>query len=340
MKRFLLMALLAGSPAFANDRAEGEARLAALSAQVVVALQTIELRPEGMECVSTVGPESPMYLTVLPSARLICRWDEAGEGKEAQVGLILSPAASAQLQSEITETQKALEADRLTADRVRVYGLPVARAMRTELLVTAAPSPLIAGFAESGGRRAFGAVDGMDDLAETLGGLDVAAVEGLPVVAKYQAALADHRALLTAQRQDLALMFPPTVNEIDPARMMSGGLGADTEFFGSQPLVQADVRQGGVMMLVTLTTSTFALEAAAEEGRFTEGAVNGDVSRGGVYHDRGRVKVYLGEKALTALIDGRGMLMLDVAEVEDGADPLAAMEAVLAGIAAHDFSDF
>ena len=50
--------------------------------------------------------------------------------------------------------------------------------------------------------------------------------------------------------------------------------------------------------------------------------------------------LYLADKGLTALIDGRGTLVLDVTVTEAGADRVAAMETVLAGIAANDFSGY
>jgi hypothetical protein len=340
MKRFLLMALLAGSPAFANDRAEGEARLAALSAQISAVLGAVVVQPAGMVCETADSAESAMTRAVLPSAWLTCRWEEAAEMQEASVALAFSPELSAQMQVLIDTAGQMQQAGTMSSDRVKVIDLPNGPVVRMAMKIIAVPSPKTVILGETDMLRPLDAPDAMDDLAETLGGLDLGALDGSAVATEYLATMADHRALLTAQRLVLAAMFPATVDGVDPARMLPPDQYPDLRFFGAEPLVQADVVQGGVGMLVTLTTSTFALEAAAEEGRFTDAAVNGDVSRGGVYHDRGRVKVYLGEKALTALIDGRGMLMLDVAEVDEGADPVAAMEAVLAGIAANDFSDY
>ena len=59
-----------------------------------------------------------------------------------------------------------------------------------------------------------------------------------------------------------------------------------------------------------------------------------------MFDDRGRVQLYLGENRLTALIDGRAMLILYVPDEVEGTDPVAAMEAALAAIAANDFSDY
>ncbi|MFZ1468200.1 MAG: hypothetical protein WAT09_04390 [Paracoccaceae bacterium] len=340
MKRLFFLALLVCGPAFANDRADSEAKLAALSDQVIALLQTVEVNPDGIVCSTGKATQSPMYLTVLPTAQLICRWGKADEETEVTVGIMLSPSGVVLLQDEVAKTQKLLEAHTLDADQFWVFGLPVARGLRTSIRVIAVPSPKVAIIAVPTKMPTLATADVLDPLAETLVGLNVAEIERQRPFNAYLAALADHRTLLTGHRLKLAAMFPPTVNAVDPARIIPAQHYPDVSFFGFEPLVQADMLEAGVNISVTLSTSSFALEAAAEEGRFTRAEVNGSVNPRGIYHDRGRVKVYLGADGLTALIDGRATLMLDVLEVETGADPVAALEAVLAHFAANDFSDY
>ena len=134
-------------------------------------------------------------------------------------------------------------------------------------------------------------------------------------------------------------MLPLAVDGRDPAARPAQGY-PDHMFFGFEPLVQVQAVEAGVTMTVTLTTSSFALENARLTGQFAGREKNGDMGADGVFHDRGRVQVYLRDAHMTALIDGRGMLLLDVPDVADGTDPVAAMEAVLARIAANDFSGY
>jgi hypothetical protein len=170
--------------------------------------------------------------------------------------------------------------------------------------------------------------------------MDVTALESLPAVQDHAAALADHRRLLEAQHVALAGMLPPAINGRDPAELGSPDAYPDHVFLALEPFVHTTAMVDGVTMMVTLTTSSFAMEFTAEEGQFAADRKNGDTSPRGVYHDRGRIRVYLGDKGLTALIDNRALMTIDVTTIADGADPIAAMEAVLAHIAANDFSDY
>ncbi len=182
--------------------------------------------------------------------------------------------------------------------------------------------------------------DAMDNLALALSEMDMSGLEALPEVQAHVASLADHRRILEAQRSSLAALIEVTFSS-EPIEHSSPVNGYDEiRFLGSAPFVQTIIEQGGVHLSVTLTTSSFALEALAEEEVFSASAVSGDSSPRGTYHDRGRIKVYLHEEGMTALIDGRAMLVLDVNSAEEGSDPIAAMEAVLAQIAANDFTTY
>jgi|GEM_PF-2375015 len=80
MKRFLLLALLACGPALANERAEGEANLIALSAQVVKAMEAFVPEVDGVRCVPKSLGEDWADYPFRPMIQSICRWaDETGE---------------------------------------------------------------------------------------------------------------------------------------------------------------------------------------------------------------------------------------------------------------------
>lgn len=340
MKWFLLVALLAGSPAFANDRAESETRLAALSDQVVLALAAALPQVVGMICQPGAPDKSPANRMFVPNWRADCRWAAGGADAQTTVTVVLSTSAVGVLQTQMARDQKTRAEGKSANIYKEFFGQPKAVVMLTARDLKATPSDSIVVMALVPGDGISPPSSAMVGLAEALAAMDLSDLEGASDVQAHKAALAAHRGLLVRHRAVLAAMLMDAVEGKPPINLSSVLDYPDFIFFGAEPLVQTRTDKAGVALLVTLTTSTFALEAAAEEGRFTEAAMNGDVSRGGVFHDRGRVKVYLGETALTALIDGRGMLMLDVTEVEDGADPVAAMEAVLAGIAANDFGGF
>jgi len=340
MKRFLLLALLACGPALANDRAESEARLAALSDQVISALGAALPLVDGMICQPGAPDKSPANRMFVPNWRADCRWAAGGADAQTTVTVVLSTSAVDVLQAQMARDQKTRVEEESTNIFKEFFGQPKAEVMLTARDLKATPSESIVIMAPVPGDGVSPAPAAMVALAEALAAIDISDLEALPDVQAHKAALAAHRGLLERHRATLAALLMTAVDGKPPTELPRAQDYPDFMFFGAEPLVQTRTDKGGVVMQVTLTTSTFALEAAEEEGRFTKGAVNGDISRGGVYHDRGRVKVYLGEKALTALIDGRGMLIVDVSEVAEGADPLAAMEAVLAGIAAHDFSGF
>lgn|GEM_PF-1106412 len=355
MKHFyllVLLVLLVGGPALANERAEGEARLAALSGEIIAVMQRVDLQPEGMVCTFSPGLQGPVYLTFVPTASVICTWEQEGKERRAGGSLALSPYGAAQTRAHIAQMQDLQKAapqteagakavaEAETLGGLQFFGAPAVRVILLDLVVRAAPSERVVGTVESEHPFGVGTPAAMVLVAEAMAALDMAAVEDLPQVDAFFAAQDDHRALLMAQRLRLAAMFPVSVGGVDPARIPPPEAYPNEAFFGVEPKAQADVKEAGVIVQVTLTTSSFELEQAAENGRFLATAKSGAVDRGAVYEDRGRVKVYLSENKLLAQIDGRATLILNAALVPEGSDPKAALEAVLAHFAANDFSDY
>ena len=351
MKRFVLLALLVCGPAFANERAESEARLAVLSGEIIAVMQGVKLRPEGMDCTFSPGVQGPVYLTFVPTVSVICTWEQEGKLRRAGGSLALSPYGAAQTQAYIAqmqEWQKAAPqteagakavAEAETLGGLQFFGAPEVRVILLDLVVGAVPSARVVGSIEAESLFGVGTPAAMVLVAEAMAVLDMTAVEDLPQVDAYLTALEAHRALLAAQRQDLIAMLPTTVTAMDPDPALSDGAPNEV-FFSAEPVVRATVDQGGVIVQVMLTTSSFELESAAESGRFTDAAISGEVDRGALYEDRGRLKVYMGENKLIAQIDGRATLTLNAFFMPKGSDPMAALEAVLAHFAANDFSDY
>jgi hypothetical protein len=336
----LLLALMLAAPAQANDRADSEARLAALADQIIPALAAAMPAVEGMDCTAAAPDPSPTNRLLLPNWRAECRWMVAGEPRQSDVVLILSASAAEITRRGIAETAARI-ADGTALPGTQVFGTPEPKAELLPHRLRAAPGPRIAAQASvpRGGDEPL-PPPGIEALAAALAAMDVTALESLPAVTQHATALADHRRLLEAQRETLRqVLGKATGTEAGP--LLGPGMDyPDVLFFGAEPLVQADATEGGVAMTATLTTSSFALEAKQAEGSFAGRHKNGDKGRDGVFHDRGRVQVYLSENSLTALIDGRAMLMLYVPDDTPGTDPVAAMEAVLARIAATDFTAY
>ena len=330
MKRLFLAALLACTPALANDRAKMEAQLDGLSTAVWAEMVRTLVLPQGLSCDPPQQDASPANRRIAPNWKTSCQWD----GGSAQLIVVLSPDL-AHMFSPGTNPGSDYATD--IPGVIRFYGTPVPYGFRRPGKLIVSVSAHVAAQADFPAGPVPEAADPVDALALALHQMAEAGIEDLPELEMHQQALAEFRTLLEADEADLADLLAALPG--DPPQTSEASL-PDLVFFGRAPFVQGETVEQGVTMTVTLTTSTFALEAAAEEGRFGPDARNGDFSRSGVFHDRGRVKVYLGENGLTALLDGRGMLMLDVKEAAKGADPVAAMEAVLARIAAHDFTDY
>ncbi|MCB6177829.1 hypothetical protein LHP98_06750 [Rhodobacter sp. Har01] len=318
-----MVALLAG-PLLANAREDGEAKLASLAEAIVPALAAAMPQVEGMVCGPDTPDPSPTNRLLLPNWRGLCRW----QGGEARVVLVLSPSLAESHRQDLAALAEAPPVGML------FHPAEAPRALATADRIEAAPSPSLAALAEATGP---GAEAAMNRLAEALAGMGTATLEEMPEVPAQAAALVAHRQLLTAQRADLDAVLTAaggaTTVPLPPEEDYPDHL-----FFGAQPLVQSDLVEAGVAMTATLTTSSFALENAASEGLMA--LRKGEMGPRGVLNDRGRVQVHLQETSLTAVIDGRAMLMLYVPEVAPGTDPLAAMEAVLARIAATDFSGY
>lgn len=341
MRRLVVMLALTLAPAaLANERAESEAKLAALAEAIIPALGAAMPQVDGMECAPAPPDPSPTNRLILPNWRAECRWSEGGRERQSAVVLFLSESAADAARASIARAAARL-ADGSALPGTKVFGQPEPRAALLPHELHAAPGQHVGAQAivPRGGDETL-PPPGIEALAAALAAIDAAAVEALPEVAQHVAALADHRRLLEAQRETLrAVLGSATGTEAGPP-LVPGMMYPDFLFFGAEPVVQAEVNEAGVAMIATLTTSSFALEAAAEEGSFTGQDRNGDLGPRGIYHDRGRVQVRLQESALTALIDGRAMVMLYVPDAAAGTDPLAAMEAVLARIAGTDFSGY
>lgn len=330
----LASALVLCGPVFANERAESEAKLAALSEKVSAALSTAMPSVEGMACEAADQDPSPTNRLLLPNWQALCRWTEGGGPQETRVILVLSTSLSEFYRDKIL----ALSSAEASPTQHRLYPATDAQAVRTDSGIQAAPSPVFSAAASAPQKALSDQTDTMDNLALALSEMDMSALEALPEVQAHVAALADHRRILEAQRSSLAALLEGIIGG-QPIEHSSPANGyEEIQFLGSAPFVQTIVEQEGVHLSVTLTTSSFALEALAEEGIFLASAVSGDVSSRGTYHDRGRIKVYLQEESMTALIDNRAMLVLDVNGEAEGLDPIAAMEAVLARIARNDFT--
>lgn len=340
MIRLALVLMLACGPVFANARADSEAKLAELAVGVVAALQAVAPQPEGMACKPAPGNDSPTNRMFLPVGNSLCKWIEGGERRETKLVLGVSASVVAVWLAEIAQIQARMADGTLPESHARFFGKAGAMVMRVPDKLTAGLSPVIAAYAATPEGADFNVPDAMDRLAEALAGIDSVAFAARPAVRDYLAALAAHRQLLEAEHRTLATMLPPALNGRAPAGMPPPQDYPDHRFFGVEPFVQTIARQSGVTMQVTLTTSSFALEAAADDGRFAGREAEGEMGARGVFHNRGRVQLYLADKGLTALIDGRGTLVLDVTVTEAGADRVAAMETVLAGIAANDFSGY
>lgn len=342
MRRLALAAMLVllAGPALPNAREDSEAKLAALAEAIIPALGAAMPQVEGMDCVPIAPDPSPTNRLILPNWRAECRWSEGGRERESAVVLVLSESAADAARASIAKTAARL-ADGSALPGTKVFGLPEPRAALLPHELKAAPGQRVSAQATvpRGGDETL-PPPGIEALAAALAAIDVTAFEALPEVAQHVAALADHRRLLEAQRETLrTVLGSATGTEAGPP-LVPGMMYPDFLFFGAEPLVQAEVNEAGVAMIATLTTSSFALEAAAAEGSFTGQDRNGDPGPRGIYHDRGRVQVRLQESALTALIDGRAMLMLYVPDAAPDTDPLAAMEAVLDRVAATDFSGY
>lgn len=340
MRLALILALTLAPPALANDRAESEARLAALADQIIPALAEAMPEVPGMTCTAATPDPSPTNRMFLPNWRAECRWPVAGQTRQSDVVLILSASAAEITRNGIAETAARI-ADGTAPPGTQVFGTPRPRAELLPHRLRAVPGQRIVAQAivPRGGDETL-PPPGIEALATALAAMDVTALESLPVVEQHAAALADHRRLLEAQRETLRLLLGQATGTEAGPQLVPGMDYPDALFFGAEPLVQADTTEGGVAMTATLTTSSFALEAKAAEGSFAGRHQNGDSGRDGVFHDRGRVQVYLTEHTLTALIDGRALLMLYIPTKTPGTEPLAAMETVLARIAATDFSSY
>jgi hypothetical protein len=333
MRRLVLLLALTLAPAAqANDRAESEARLAALAEKVIPVLAAALPAVEGMVCTPATIDPGPTNRLLFPRLDAECLFSPDGALGGADVSLIVSASTSSWYLDGFAEL-----AETGAEDVVLVPdGAP--RAARWPSVVQVALSPSIAATANGSGS---GRTEAIDRVTEALLAIDTAPLETLPEVRAHVAALADHRALLLAHRAGLETVLKAAIADAVITPPMDG-IDATPDFmlFAAMPLAQTDTVDSGVKMFVRLTTSSYALETAAANGQFFGNHAEGEVSRGGVFHDRGRVQVYLQDTGLTALIDSRAVLSITVTGKAPGTDPIAAMEAVLARVAAADFSGY
>ena len=337
MKRFLLLALLACGPALANERAEQEANLIALSSQIAAAMQDYVPEVAGVRCVPKSLGEDWTDYPFRPMIQSTCRWADKTGAHEAVFHLSFDGDDARRMRDGLMTEQAAIAGKEPPEDPVRFYTQGDAIAdVRLTGFNFVLPSGLV-GSVTLDRRGALGPPDTLDALAQAIVAMDGAALMALPEVQAYPAALAENRRLLESHRPLLAAMLPMDREGRDPATTQPDYDGKGN-FYYYQPTAETTVNQAGVLIEVTLTTAYFPLKNAE---KILQDLREKPASYVGLtYEDQGRVQVILVDDALTAVIDGRGLLSLEVVGFADGADPVAAMRAVLAQIAGNDFSGF
>ena len=182
MKRFFLLPLLVYGPALANDRAESEAKLAALSDQVIVALGAAVPKVDGMTCSPSLPDKSVANRMFLPTWRGDCVWSGDGETEEINLGLILSASAVDVPRTKFGMDQAALSDGKLPKAYAQFFGDPEAVVKLTPHDFSATPSDWIAIKAIWGGDGVWPPSAGIVALAEAIAVMDTSGVEGLPEV--------------------------------------------------------------------------------------------------------------------------------------------------------------
>jgi hypothetical protein len=328
----LLLALVLAPAALANERADSEARLAALADQIIPALAAAMPQVPGMDCTPADPDPSPTNRLLFPHWSAECRLQDQDAKGLTLVSLTVAASTSDWYRDKIADlaATDAEGYDLIPADAPRIA--------RWSGIVQAALSPSIAAYAEG---RGEGKAEAIDRLASALSAIDTAPLESLPEVQAHVAALADHRALLATHRLGLEAALTAAIPDAVPEPPLDGVEDTpDFMFFAAMPMVQTKTVESGVTMIVRITTASLALETAAANGQFFGNHADKEISGKAVFHDRGRVQLYLQDDLMTALIDERGMLIITVMDKAPGTDPVAAMEAVLARIAATDFSGY
>ena len=331
MKRFLLLALLACSPALANERAEGEANLVTLSAQVVKAMEAFVPEVDGVRCAPKSELESRVDAAFRPSVQLDCILkDETGD-ERARFDMSFDSKKAAQQLDNMAATQAAIALGETSSFGLIHLASGDATAVVGAYGLTFVVTPWLAVSVDLDRRNGLGRRDMLVSLAMALLDMDRAALMDQPEVQAYRQAVADQLSLFDSHCPLLAAMMPSGAQKTPD----NGGLGG---FYNNQPGAMAMIDQAGAPMLVVLTTSSLrvkGLEKTLDKAREAQGGYAGLR-----YEDRGRVRLVMRDDTMSALIDGRGVLTLKVGGAADGADPVAAMEAVLAQIAVNDFSEF
>lgn len=328
-----MLVLLACSPALANERAEQEANLVALSAQVVKVMEAYVPQVEGVSCVPKPLPENWALEAFAPLVQSNCDWvGETGE-QQAVFQISFNGEQAQSILSSLKAEQAAIAGEEPPEDAGRFYEKGDAIANVQVAGSNFVLTPWLSGIFALNRRGTDGPPDTLDALAQAIVGMDGAALMALPEAQAYIVAMADHRRLLESHRPLLAAMLPLDVEGRDPAQTQPDH-DRRVYFYYAQPTAEAKLGHVGVEMDTMLITSS--VQVGILEGYFSDASGPKSLR----FDDRGRVRVLLGDDGLIALIGGRGLLDLRVVAVPEGADPVAAMEAVLAQVAMNDFSGF